>query len=53
MMTQDYEPTQFEVVRSLYQKSKHGKSQIISDHYPIMGVFKHKRNKGGSQILTR
>lgn len=43
--TQDYEPTKFEVIRSLSHKPKHGKKQIISDHYPIMGIFKHKKEK--------
>lgn len=39
----DYEPAKFEVIRALTHKPKHAKKQIFSDHYPIMGVFKHKK----------
>jgi hypothetical protein len=43
--TRDYEPMRFDVVRSLTQKVKSSKKQVISDHFPIVGVFKHKRNE--------
>jgi endonuclease/exonuclease/phosphatase family metal-dependent hydrolase len=51
--SKDYEPTRFEVVRELAEKVKHGKQQMISDHFPIMGVFRHKRSKSSLQKMAK
>lgn len=51
--SRDYEPTRFEVVRELGDKVKHTKAQVISDHFPIIGVFRHKRSKSSTQKLVK